>query len=246
MLSLVDLIRAETVSAELAAELALSAQLGANIITAAGPGGAGKTTLMGALLGLIPAGSRIRSIPSAASLGKTGENGPLTYHVVHEISPANYYGYLWGSAVARYLRLISANNRVATNLHADTLEEAIAQLANSQIGAERDDLLRVDYWLFIRASGAFMRSRRRVLSVWGSNGTEFVELWRWDGKGDRHAKLSPNETLTRLAENHDLGKREFDNQLAAVTEVLSDLAARKVVELKSVRAELLRAALKRL
>jgi len=243
MLSLVDLLLAGTVSAELAGELALGAQLGANIITAAGPGGAGKTTLMGALLALIPAGSRIRPVTSAGSVRPASKDSPLTYHVVHEISPAHYYGYLWGNAVVDYLRLARGNNRIASNLHADTLEEAHAQLSAPPIGAGRAELLLVDYWLFMSVSGPFLRPRRRVVSAWGSAGGEFKELWRW--QGDRHVKVSTNETLLKLADGKGTSKRETDRKLGAVTKTLSDLAARKVVELKGVRAEVLRAVFER-
>ncbi|MEK7765428.1 MAG: hypothetical protein AAB368_04240, partial [bacterium] len=56
MLSIVDLIEAGTVTRELAAYLLAAIGGGASFMTAALPGGAGKTTVMGALLNFVPPG----------------------------------------------------------------------------------------------------------------------------------------------------------------------------------------------
>ena len=54
MLSIVDLIQAGTISVEMAAYAMRAMAEGASLLTAARPGGAGKTTLMAALVGLLP------------------------------------------------------------------------------------------------------------------------------------------------------------------------------------------------
>ena len=53
-LSIVDLIGAGTIDTEMAASACRAMDNGASILTGARPGGAGKTTLMAALLGFLP------------------------------------------------------------------------------------------------------------------------------------------------------------------------------------------------
>jgi type IV secretory pathway ATPase VirB11/archaellum biosynthesis ATPase len=54
MLSIVDLIQAGTIRVQMAAYAMRAMAEGASLLTAAGPGGAGKTTLMAALLNFLP------------------------------------------------------------------------------------------------------------------------------------------------------------------------------------------------
>ena len=58
MLSIVDLIQAGTMSVKMAAYAMRAMHQGASLLTAARPGGAGKTTLMAAILNFLPPGCR--------------------------------------------------------------------------------------------------------------------------------------------------------------------------------------------
>ena len=62
MLSIVDLIEAGTITRELAAYSLATIGAGASFMVGALPGGAGKTTVMGALLNLVP-----RDVPLVAA-----------------------------------------------------------------------------------------------------------------------------------------------------------------------------------
>ena len=64
MLSVVDLIEAGTMTAELAAYCLAAIGQGASFMVGAMPGGAGKTTVMGALLNFVPAG--VELVPADA------------------------------------------------------------------------------------------------------------------------------------------------------------------------------------
>ena len=61
-LSIVDLIRAGTISVPMAACAMRAVHEGASILTGARPGGAGKTTLMAALLSFLPPGEEIVTV----------------------------------------------------------------------------------------------------------------------------------------------------------------------------------------
>ncbi|HUV06944.1 MAG TPA: ATPase, T2SS/T4P/T4SS family, partial [Spirochaetia bacterium] len=107
MLSLVDLLEAGTLNLELAAEMAYVVSQGGSMITAAGPGGVGKTTLMGALLAFLPPDTEIVTVEGENTLYNLDRRQPghCQCLVVHEIGPGSYHGYLWGKSVARYFNL---------------------------------------------------------------------------------------------------------------------------------------------
>jgi len=239
MLSLVDLVLAGTVSAELAGELAFAALSGASFITAAGPGGVGKTTLMAALLGLVPPGARVRIVASARDIHRAESADGLTYHVVHEIGSGHYLGYLWGEAVGRYVGLISPADRIASNVHANTMAEALEQLEGSPLSVERERLAGVDLWLFMKADGGFATPRRRVVSVWTSNGEQFEETWRLDARRDMHVRCSDGPVVARLGSGRGGNASSSADRVAELTRLLERLAEERVVALEDVRRSIL-------
>ncbi|MCK4952981.1 hypothetical protein KAS14_04290 [Candidatus Bathyarchaeota archaeon] len=124
MLSLVDLIKRDTIPLEVAAYLMEGIQNGAGVLIGAWPNRAGKTTLMGALLGVISSLDRIITIEDARvipQLTSGSRDRPKTY-VIPEVS-RHGRGYLWGSPVVDVTRLVDSNTRLVTNLHLDSLEE---------------------------------------------------------------------------------------------------------------------------
>ena len=187
MLSLVDLLAAGTVGLDMAAEMACVVACGGSFLTAAGPGGVGKTTLMGALLGFLAPGTEIVPIEGPETLDRLAAPGRPQCLVVHEIGAGPYYGYLWGGAVARYFASAAAPGRsLASNLHAETYEEAAEQLAGPPLGVAREDLARVDLVAFMARVGG----RRRVKEVWrAAPGGRHVRAWRWVAGGDRFERV---------------------------------------------------------
>jgi type IV secretory pathway ATPase VirB11/archaellum biosynthesis ATPase len=130
MLSLVDLIEAETVDLPLAAYLAAAMRAGASLLVGARPGGAGKTAVMCALLNFLPDDTVIRAVDSRAVLaeGQRDDEPGRTCYLAHEISSASYYAYVWGHEARTLFGLVADGHVIASNLHADTLEETRDQL----------------------------------------------------------------------------------------------------------------------
>ena len=80
MLSAVDLLSANTVTPDLAACLLAAIRGGASFMVGAQPGGAGKTTVMGALLNFVPANVELRPAdgclwPPAGWLSRRSSSG---------------------------------------------------------------------------------------------------------------------------------------------------------------------------
>ncbi len=189
-LSMVDLIRARTISAEMAAYVGQRISQGASLLTAANPGGAGKTALLAAALGFLPTGMPIATVDGPHVIaGAEREDSPHCY-LAHEIGSGHWYGYLWGPAVARYLALASRLHTVASCLHADTIEETQAQLASHPLGVEPSALLAVDLILFMhvdRTGGSGPGGyRRRVAAVYESDRMAGAHrpIYRWEWERD--------------------------------------------------------------
>jgi energy-coupling factor transporter ATP-binding protein EcfA2 len=217
MLSLVDLIDAGTLPVRLAGELAACALLGGSFVTAAGPGGVGKTTLMGAMLGFVPPDCELVTISSPSVLDEIAARDPAHPEclVVHEIGAGSWFGYLWGEPVARFFRLGARSRRsLATNLHADTFDEAREQLTAAPLGVSDDALAAVDCFAFMVARGG----RRRVSSV-HYGGADHAPAWRWDARGDAFRPTGV-DAAEALARSRDLPPGEVRHTVDVLADAL--------------------------
>jgi hypothetical protein len=172
MLSIVDLIQAGTISVKMAAYAIRSMHEGASLLTVARPGGAGKTTLMAALLNFLPPGVPIGTVDGSRVIraGLAQPAAEPAYYLAHEIGSGDWYGYIWGRDVANFFSLIDGQRRIASCLHADTLEELTGILCSPPLRVTRETLGRVGVILFMHVAPATRGYRRRVASFWESNG----------------------------------------------------------------------------
>jgi hypothetical protein len=137
MLSVVDLVEAGTIAVPQAAWLLARILRGSSWLVGARPGGAGKTTVMSALLAMAPSGARVCLTDRD---GAWRSCLPGDYLVSYELSPGFYRGYVWGPEVARMTELGIGGCRLVSNLHADTLGQARAQVVG-QCGATEQGFL---------------------------------------------------------------------------------------------------------
>ena len=224
-LSIVDLIQAGTISMPMAACAMRAVHEGASILTAARPGGAGKTTLLAALLNFLPSGEEIVTVDGPEVLGGTPAPGPKREalipalsqrergdscgqqseggrrcYLVHEIGAGHWYGYLWGRDVARYLALVGGPRRIASCLHADTLEELTGILCSPPLDASRESLGRVGLVLFMHVSPAGRGLRRRVATMHEADGRGAHRLlFTWDPGSDAFRQTAPPREAEGLA-----------------------------------------------
>jgi len=170
MLSVVDLIEAGTVSRELAGYTAAAIGRGASFLVGAVPGGAGKTTVMGALLNLVPADVELRAADGMRAI-RTGLDAPRprACYLCHEIGSGPYYAYLWGAELRAYFELPGAGHILATNLHADTYDQAREQICGEN-GVSEQHLRRMHLMFFLEVGGWGRGANRRIVSAWESDG----------------------------------------------------------------------------
>jgi hypothetical protein len=170
MLSVVDLLEAGTLSLPQAAWLVARVADGSSWLVGARPGGAGKTTVMAALLAMVPEGQRVR-----LTLARGGWRSALSGEtlVSYELSPGSYDAYIWGPEVRRFTELGRAGCRIVANLHADTLEQAREQVVGA-CGATKEGFQAFGLFLPLHLSGPRLEPRPRLDRIhWVRNG-----LWQ--------------------------------------------------------------------
>lgn len=158
MLSVIDLVERDTLTPEQAAFLTHRVAAGDSFLVGARPGGAGKTTLMCALLAMIPEDEPI----ALTTQDQSWQNlAPRHCLVAYEISPGSYLAYIWDKDLRTFLDEGLRGNRLVTNLHADDLQEAYEQLVSDN-GATSQQFDTFNLFLPIYTSGSFLSSRHKV------------------------------------------------------------------------------------
>ncbi len=168
MLSMLDLIDAGTLDLDLAAWLMVRIARGASFMVGARPGGAGKTTVMCALLNLVPPDMELVAATAEVvrQASATPSDGRRCF-VCHEIGAGPYFAYLWGAPLRAYCALQEKGYMLATSLHADDLQEAREQVCAENAVPEM--LFNgFSLMIFLRMSGAWPRQQRRVDVIWHS------------------------------------------------------------------------------
>ncbi len=223
MLSIFDLIERQTLDIDLAAFLMTRICQGDSFLVGARPGGAGKTTVMGALLGLIPANRQI--VPATqqtlASI-RSADNGDDFCVVCHEISPGRYYSYLWGDDLREYCSLLDRGCMLATNLHADTLEESKGEICGDN-GVPLEQFNAFSVQVYLRVEGSYSSSARRIEEVFVSNRENDPRLVFSGSKGVRNWKNNPKFEQCRsfLQKSYDNGLRTIEETRGAVVGFLT-------------------------
>ena len=130
-LSVIDLIEKELITLNQAAWLVSRIEAGSSWLAGAIPGHAGKTTMMSALLVFLQAQEQ-------ATLARPGlpweSFGPNRCVVAEEISDHGRERYLWGEDVRGFTSIPACGGRIASTIHATTLEQVREQVAR-QCGA---------------------------------------------------------------------------------------------------------------
>ncbi len=175
MLSIFDLLDAGSLDLDLATYLMARISRGASLMVGASPGGAGKTTVMAALLNLGPADRPlVAATPEAVHAAARSPSRPGCY-ICHEIGSGDYFAYLWGETLRGYCGLGRRGHMLATNLHADDPAEARDQVCGDN-AVPIEDFNRFELMVFLRVDGGWHPRRRieRVYAGDGSNGHRLI------------------------------------------------------------------------
>jgi len=104
MLSVFDLLAAKTLDPDLAAYLMARISTGSSFMAGSVPGGAGKTTVMCALLNFVPVDvPLIAATDQAVYEAANARISPrCACYLCHEIGSGSYFAYLWADALRAY------------------------------------------------------------------------------------------------------------------------------------------------
>jgi len=190
MLSVIDLLEAGTFTVRQLSWLIARIAEGASWLVGARPGGAGKTTVMSALLGMLPAGESIR----LTNPGTRWEHSkPGECIVCYEISPGAYDAYIWGSDLQRLAKLAAAGCRIVTNLHADTLAQARDQIVGDNAVPEAD-FAAFDIFIPVSVRGGVMAAQRVVERI------HYHENDRWQPLENHHPSSDREDEIEAFLE----------------------------------------------
>ncbi len=204
-LSITQLLAAGNLDERTAALCWLALASHGSMLIAAEEPHSGKTTTLTALLDLLPRDARWIFVRGWAE----------TFDYLHQTDPARTLllanelsshlpVYLWGPKAVETFRTLRRGYALAATLHADSAEEAVAQLTD-ELGVDPADLARIDLLLVMRmyrVGSAYGAIARRVVSVHrvvpGLDGeARLVPLVEWDRDADtwRHDENAELELL---------------------------------------------------
>ena len=171
MLSVFDLLAAKTLDLDLAAYLMARISRGASFMVGSVPGGAGKTTVMCALLNFVPADvPLIAATPQEVYKASKAATSSRACYICHEIGSGSYFAYLWSDALRAYCRLSEHGHILATNLHADDLDEAKDPVCGDN-DVRREHFNRFELLIFLSIEGSYPETHRRIDKVYSSDGS---------------------------------------------------------------------------
>jgi hypothetical protein len=219
MLSIVDLLDAGTIGRELAAYALAAIGKGASFLVGAQPGGAGKTTVMGALLNFVPPDVELVAADES-ELARARGAPPRCCFIGHEIGRGDYYAYLWGRPLRDYFAMSRAGHMLATNLHADTVAQAASQICD-QNAVPSDDLARVNLMFFVQVSQRGWSIQRRLASV-----------WEGDGRGP-HRQIYGAADGLRIGDSRLVSGEQIARAGAVIEQVVAG-GARRIQEVRAV------------
>lgn len=210
-LSFVDLIDARTMSPEMIAHCWTAIAHGASFITAARPGGAGKSTVLANLLVLLPPNEEIVTLTDPTIL----DDGIPNCYLAHEIGAGHWYGYIWGRQVPEFLALIPQGHRVASCIHADTLDELREIMLSPPLEVPLDHFNMLDLILFVHVKPG---NERRVVALYESTGGTHHLAFEWEEAGDSITRRGPSELFAHLGASEE----EYEDKLAIVEGILKE------------------------
>jgi len=222
-LSIVDLIADGTLTVEMGGYLLAKMADGASVLTVAGPGGTGKSTLLANLLGFLPPGERITSTasPEVISCGLR-QTSPACY-LAHEIGSGHWYGYIWGRQVAEFFSLAERGHRLAAAIHADTLDELTRSLYDPPLNVSEQALRAIELICFMVMHKGTGGVKRRVSEVHALAGDEYCLAYSWNATSDRFTEADLDAALFAGGRQLLPAAVEFVQQL--VTDNVCDFAA---------------------
>ena len=238
-LSITEILQAGTMPPRVAALLWVAMERGASIVLAADPPGAGKTTILTALLAFTRPetgvyftrgwGEEFRLPPL--------QDGVPTYILINEISD-HLPVYSWGPYVQRAFELAADGYSLASTMHADTVDGVIEQLVEENDVPERNvGHLALVVPIFVGAREG--RRLRRVSEVAVleplAQSYDRHSIVRWRPADDAYDVLCTPAEINAAARRLDLSEGDLLDGLARREEFLQTLLREDITDIETVQ-----------
>ncbi len=237
-MSIVEIIRAGSMSSRLAALFWLGMERGASIIVAAEPPSAGKTTTLTALLAFTP--------PETVAyftqgVGETFDVPPLadshpTYILINELSD-HLPVYTWGTYAQRAFELLAQGYSLASTMHTDRVEEVLGQL-QGDLGIPPAHVSRLTFIVPLRVGyrGRPIRRLQEVAFLLPDAASDYRvhRLARWQEDEDTFPLFEDGAARDAFARWAGLDGEEMEAELDRRQGFLEDLLARGVASIPAV------------
>ncbi|HEY4686133.1 MAG TPA: hypothetical protein VII57_08835 [Dehalococcoidia bacterium] len=218
-ITLAELVRNGTMSAEMAAVLWAAVDEQVSFLTVAMPRFAGKTTTSNAILAMRPPEMPVHWVDGHPDImERLKEERRGGYLAVPEFDHAPMPGYIWGPPVRRVFDALSAGYSLQTSLHATSVEHAI-HLVTYGNGVSDELASTFKLVLYIERFGAtYAGLWRRLVELYEVHKVDGgrpigQSLFQWRRDGDRFEKLGEPQQFAR--DRDELRRR---------AEVIDDLA----------------------
>ena len=215
-MSIVEIIRAGSMSSPLAAMFWVAMERGASLIVAADPPSAGKTTILTALLSF--------TLPETAAYFTRGLGEPFalpdrtdshpTYILVNEMSD-HLPVYTWDEYARRAFELLAEGYSLATTMHADTVGGILAQL-EGELRIPRRQIANLTFIVPLHVSyTSSMRRRVQQVAFLRPNGDDLTlsTIARWERECDGFEVLSDAGQRDAFARWAGLSEQGLDSEL---------------------------------
>ena len=240
---IIELLEARNMDARAAALCGMVLEAHGSILIAAEQPHSGKTTTLTALLDFLPVRTRrvfLRGwVETFDYLKQTAPESTIL--LGNELS-SHLPVYLWGPKAVRVFETLRKGYAIGSTLHADSADEAIAQLTG-ELGVAPGDLARVDLLMVMRVyatiSGHYARRVVTLHRLTPRNGTglRLLPLVEHREATDEHEHDEDAELELVASRRHD----DVDvvaAELERRTELLCDLLQQRRREIPDVRAAL--------
>nr|MBI5455833.1 hypothetical protein [Candidatus Levybacteria bacterium] len=218
--TIAELVRNNTMSADMAGLLWAAVDEKVSFLTAAVYRNSGKTTVAKAILSLRPKNVSLHYVSGSPEvteklLGVEKHGG---YLVADEFSEADVPGYLWGDQIKHVFKMLKIGYSLQACLHAENAKDAILELTNKN-GISDEEACQIQLVIFIEMFGTTLGDAKRRV-------TEIYEVHRVEGgspMGHLIFQWNKEDDSFELVEEGHLFGRDKDN-VKKRSEILGYLA----------------------
>ena len=238
-MSVVELIRAGSMSPRLAAMFWIGMERGASLIVAADPPSAGKTTTLTALLSFTPPDTLVyftRGLGEPFALPARTNSHP-TYMLINETSD-HLPVYTWDEYARRAFELLAEGYCLATTMHDDTVEGVLRQL-EGDLRIPRRQIANLTFIVTLHVGYAGSQ-RRRVgeVAFLRPNGDDLIasSIARWESERDEFEVLTEAQQRDVFAAWAGLSAETLEAELARRETFLHGLMEEETESIPEVNA----------